>query len=256
MIAALGKDKRMKIKYRDNMTPPAYGADGTVSDNWDRAADYGGEYVNAHFRIHTPSYDPGKRWEEENIAQFDAESRAALEKLGWTVTESRHSGSCATVRKDKSHLYLHPQDFSGEVLKAEVVSIAESLAGAEAFSLQWVDLYETAYDMTDTEYFAYLDGQEKRIRAEVLKVSKTTRRTRFYRDHDIACHVAGIVRLRRVGEDDGRYGGAGKTANHIVGVIDKLIDEGLLATAVSRNGSRLIRAVSRTEQKEKKQDVA
>ena len=64
------------------------------------------------------------------------------------------------------------------------------------------------------------------------------------------------MRLRRIGEDDGRYGGAGKTANHIVGVIDELIAEGYLATATSRNGSRLIRTINRAEQKQKKLYVA
>ena len=238
------------------MNLPDVGPDGHLSDNWDSTADYGNEYVDVHFRINTPTYDPYKRWDEEDIAQFDAESIAVFEKLGWIVTEPRYSGSCATVCKGKSHLYLHPQDFSGEVPKAEVVGIAEALAGAEAFSLRWVDLYKTVYDMTDEAYYAYLDGQTERIRAEVLKACVTTRRSKFYRDYDIACHVAAIVRLRRIGEDDGRYGGAGKTANYVIGVIEKLIAEGYLATATSRNGSRLIRTINKTEQKQKKLYVA
>lgn len=246
----------MKIKYHDNTKSPAYGADGTILDNWNGAEGHSGEYVNVHFRIHTPSYDPHKRWDEEHIGQFDAECEAVFDRLGWTVTSHRHSGSCATVCKGKSHLYLHPQDFSGEMPKNEVVDIAETLNRAESFTLQWVDLYETVYDMTDAEYIGYLDGQEERIRTEVLKASVTTRRSRFYRDYDIARHVAGIVRLSRIGEDDGRYGGVGKTANHVVGVIDKLIAEGYLATVTSRNGSRMIRTINREEQKQKKLYVA
>lgn len=136
----------MKIKYHDNLNPPERAPDGSLSDNWDRAAAYGNEYVNAHFRINTPAYDEKKNWDEQHIAEFDADCRAAFEKLGWEVTSPRRSGSCATVRKGKSSLYLHPQDFSGEVLKAEVVSIAETLTAAESFSIQWVDLYETVYD--------------------------------------------------------------------------------------------------------------
>ena len=246
----------MKIRYHDNTAPNGADMGRGISDNWDSTADYGNEYVDAHFRINTPAYDPYKRWSEEDIAQFDAESLAVFDKLGWIVAESRNSGSCATIRKDKSSLYLHPQDFSGEVLKSEVVSIAEALTGAVSFSLQWVDLYTTIYDMTDEAYYAYLDGQEERIKAEVLKSSVTTRRSRFYRDYDVACHVASIVRLRRIGEDDGRYGGAGKTANHIIGVIDKLIADGFLTTATSKNGARLIRTINKTEQKQKKLYVA
>lgn len=225
----------MKINTHETALPPMDGA-----------------YVNAHFRIRTPSYDPYRLWKDEDIDAFDAECNALFDRLGWTMTEPRRSGSCATVRKDKSNLYLHPQDFSGEVLKSEVVAVAEALSNAETFSLITVDLYETVYDMTDEAYFAYLDSQEERIRAEILKAAVTTRRTKFHRDYDVACHVAGIVRLRRIGEDDGRYGGAGKTANHILGIIDKLIGEGYLAAARSRSGSRLIRTINKTEQKKKK----
>lgn len=225
----------MKINTHETALPPMDGA-----------------YVNAHFRIRTPSYDPCRLWKDEEIDAFDAESKALFDSLGWTMTEPRHNGSCATVRKGKSNLYLHPQDFSGEVLKSEVVAVAEALSHAETFSLITVDLYETVYDMTDEAYFAYLGSQEERIRAEIFKAAVTTRRTKFHRDYDVACHVAGIVRLRRIGEDDGRYGGAGKTANHILGIIDKLIGEGYLAAARSRSGSRLIRTINKTEQKKKK----
>lgn len=246
----------MSIKYHDNMTPPARGADGTLSDNWDRSADHGGEYVRVHFRIRTPAYERGNDWHGHGSDPFDAESREIFDRLGWSLAEPRSSCCSATVRKGKAHLYLHPQEFSGEVLKREAVGIAEALSRAKEFSLRWVDLYDTVYDMTDEAYIAYLAGQEERIRAEVLKASVTTRRTTFYRDYDVACHVAGIVRLRRIGEDDGRSGGAGKTANHILGVIDKLIAEGFLKTATSRNGNRLIRTLNKTEQKKEKRYVS
>ena len=246
----------MKIKYHDNTRSSSPDPDGGLADNWDRTANYGNEYVNVHFRINTRGYGPHKRWEEEDAARFDADSRAVFKKLGWATTEPRRSGYSATVRKGKSWLYLHPEGLSGEVLKAEVVGIAEALTDAETFSLRWVDLYETIYDMTDEAYYAYLDAQTERIRSEVLKASATTRRSKFYRDYDVACHVASIVRLRRIGEEDGRHGGAGKTANYIVGVIERLIAEGYLATETSRNGSRLIRTINKTEQKQKKLYVA
>ncbi len=246
----------MSIKYHDNTTPPTAGPDGTLSDNWDRSADHGGEYVRVHFRIRTSAYERGNDWHGHGSDPFDAESREIFIRLGWSVAEQRACGCSATVRKGKTWLYLHPQDFSGEVLKREVVGIAEALSCAKEFSLRWVDLYETAYDMTDEAYIAYLVGQEDRIRSEVLKTSVTTRRSNFYRDYDVACHVAGVVRLRRIGEDDGRSGGAGKTANHILGVIDKLIDEGYLKTATSRRGYRLIRTLNKTEQKKEKRYIS
>ena len=49
----------MGIKYHDNMNPPRYGPDYSLSDNWDPDADYGNEYVEVHFRIHAPAYYQG-----------------------------------------------------------------------------------------------------------------------------------------------------------------------------------------------------
>ena len=246
----------MKTKYHDIAIRHGIGQDSRRSGNWGSTSNYGDEYVNAHFRINTPAYDARSGWRKHGDEQFDAESRAVFEKIGWTVAEHRWSGCCATVRKDKSHLYLHPNDFSGVVLKHDVNHLVNALVGHETFSLCWVDLYETVYDMTDETYLSYLDGQMEQIRTEVLNASVTTRRSKFYRDYDVACHVASIVRLRRIGEDDGVHGGGGKTANYIVGVIDNLIADGYLAAAESKNHSRLIRTINKTEQKQKKLYVA
>ena len=98
--------------------------------------------------------------------------------------------------------------------------------------------------------------RNERIRAEILKSSVTTRRNKYYRDYDIANHVAAKVRLNRVGEDDGKHIGAGKTAQHIMGVIEQLIVEGRLVTEKSRNGSRLIRALNKTEERMSKKAKA
>ena len=45
------------IKYHQNGVGREYGADHTLTNNWNPDADYGNEYVNIHFRIDTPSYD-------------------------------------------------------------------------------------------------------------------------------------------------------------------------------------------------------
>ena len=244
-------EKREKIRYHDNLTGPEYDPDGMLSDNWNPDADYDvREYVDAHFRVNTPAYRPPNYiFEEKDKQRFNEEAAGVFARLGWTTESEAYSGACTTVRKGKSSLYLHPQDFSGTVLKSEVKTIAEALRQHETFSLLRVDLYETICDITDEAYYAYLDTQTDRIREEILKSSVTTRRNKFYHDYDVANHVAGKVRLNRIGDDDGKHFGTGKTARYILGVIDRLVEQGELASAQSRNGSRMIRALNKTERR-------
>ena len=247
-----------KIRYHDKTIRLPVHHDGSAADNWNPDAVYAeNEYVDAHFRINTPAYQPPNYcFSEEDRQRFNEETAELFAEMGWTPENSGLSGGCMTYRKGKSSLYLHPQDFSGAVRKTEVKAITEALRRHRTFALECVDLYETLYDMTDEAYYAYLDTQIERIRAEILKSSVTTRRNKYYRDYDIANHVAAKVRLNRVGEDDGKHIGAGKTAQHIMGVIEQLIVEGRLVTEKSRNGSRLIRALNKMEERMSKKAKA
>ena len=249
----------MGIKYHDNMNPPRFGPDYTLSDNWNPDADYGNEYVEVHFRIHAPAYYQGAYlgFTPEQRDSFFSEATAVFQSFGWNVIASDISGGCPEAARGKEHLYLHPQDFSGEMLKREVKPVAEALAQHESFHLEWVDLYKTVYDMTDEAYFAYLRGQNEKIRAEILSESQTTRRYCFFRGYDVACAVASKVKLIRVGEEDGRYSrGAGKTANYVVSLIPGLVKEGYLVSAVAKDGSRMIRTINKTEQRQRKLKIA
>lgn len=249
----------MGIKYHDNMSPPKYGPDFTLSDNWNPDADYGNEYVEVHFRINALAYyrSGNLGFSTDERERFYEEVKETFQLLGWTINKSGSSGGCPEARRDKANLYLHPQDFSGEMLKREVKSVAEALVNHETFHLEWVDLYQTVFDMTDEEYLTYLHSQDEKIRTEILSASKTARRYSFFREYDIACAVASKVKLMRVGEEDGRYTrGAGKTANYIVSLIPELVKEGYLVSAVARDGSRLIRAINKTEQRQRKLKIA
>lgn len=247
----------MGILYHDNTVYPQY-ADGKLLDNWNPNADYGNEYADVHFRIHTPSYKPPSfHFAEEDRIRFYQDTGRIFKALGWEPMQGQWSccGGCMKIRKGKANLYLHPQDFSGEVMKSEIKTVAEALSTGTEFSLGWVDVYETAYDITDEEYYRQLRGQYERIKELLLTQARTTRSTLFFRDEEIARQIAQKVRLRRVGDDDGRYSGGGKTEGFLLGVITQLIDEGYLVPA-KKNGSRYIRTINKTEQRRKGLKIA
>lgn len=116
-----------------------YGEDHVLTNNWNPDEDYGNEYSNVYFNIDTPAYDGmNGGWEADERETIGKEIDRLFTSLGWKCNEPGFNGVCATYTKGKSHLYMHPQNYSGEVLKNEIKSVAEAIEKAETFSLRWV----------------------------------------------------------------------------------------------------------------------
>lgn len=235
------------IKYHQNGIEPEYGEDHQLTNNWDKTKDYQNEYVNVHFRIDAIAYQfPFNSFNEEEKSAFYNEVKIALEPLGWKMGDASEVWSCNYAVKGKQKLYLHPQDFSGEVLKNEVREIADAIEKHTTFSLRWVDLYETVYDISDDEYEEYLRSKKNTIQGILLQVCKTNRVSQFYDVFDICRSVASKVRLTRVGLNNGRNCGSSQTIEHIRNVINEMAGAGYLVLA--RNGE-CVRSINKTEQK-------
>ena len=237
------------IKYHDNINGEQYGSDHALTDNWNPDCDYGNEYVKVYFRIDTPTYHYANGFssiEENNKWHTEASSLIAsfgiLEDSGWLVERSTDK---------RAYLYAHPQNISGVILKNDVRKIAEAISNMELSAIYWVDLYETVYVMTDAEYENYLDGRKEEIRKKLFEKCATTRTTKYYSSYDVARHIADIVRLYRLGLNDGRNYGGGQTIDYILKVADEMIEDGYLKCFENGNG-KYIRSLNKTEQKKMK----
>lgn len=190
-----------KIVFHDNKNGRQYGPDGRLTDNWNPGGPFAeNEYVQVYFRVETPSYyqPTGLGFvTPQDRERFYAGAKSRLEAGGWQIDES------VDARKGKAHLYLHPQEISGTVLKREVGEIAKLLADESVFSLRWVDLYDTVYDLTNEEYEAELDKRKDEIRKLLLAAGETKRRDLYHTAAAVAESVASRVRLLRVGITDG-----------------------------------------------------
>ena len=239
----------MSIKYHQYGIGNDYGEDHTLTNNWNPDLDYGNEYVEVHFNIDTPTYDYNcnfatkeerEAWREEAINLI--ESLGIMEDSGWKVEHSNEK--CA-------YLHAHPQQLSGVVLKNDVKKIAEAIDKMKLSSIRWVSLYETVYVISDCEYEKYLDGRKNEIRDELFNRSKTTRITNYYAAFDVARNIAGMVRLNRLGLNDGKNCGSGQTIDYILKVVEEMITEGYLKY-FEKDGLKYIRSVNKTEQKKLK----
>lgn len=243
----------MSIKYHDNKNGVQYGEDGKLTNNWNPCLDYGNEYVRVIFRIDTPSYhynngftttEDRDRWNTE--ASNLISSLGIMEDSGYKVENSNEK--CA-------YLHAHPNMFSGIVLKNDVQKIAETIRNMELSFIEWVDLYETVYIISDSEYEEYLNERKEEIRKALFEKSATTRTTKYYAAFDVARNIAGIVRLNRLGYNDGKNYGSGQTIEYILKVADEMIEEGYLKY-FERDGYKYIRSLNKTEQKQSKLKIA
>ena len=240
------------IKYHQNGIEPEYGEDHTLTNNWNPDKDYNNEYVNVYFRIEAKSYQyPSFSFTEEENLAFYNEVKSALQPLGWEIKDNLDKWYCGYITKGKQTLYLHPQNFSGEILKNEVKQIAEALEKHKTFYLRWVDLYDTVYDITDDEYEKFLTTKDNEIRKFLFENCQTKRVNQFLCTFDVCRRIADKVRLRRLGLNDGRNGSGGQTVDYIQKNIKAMINDGFLVSTII-NGGMYIRSINKIEQKKLK----
>lgn len=239
------------IKYHQNGIGGygEYGEDHQLTNNWNPDLDYGNEYANTHIRIEAKGYGyPSFSFSEEDRAEFYDTVLEVFEGLGWKVDRMGGAGFCMDISKGKQTLYLHPQDFSGELLKNDIKKIVEALSGHDCFSVRWVDLYDTVYDISDDDYAAFLETKRAEIRKYLFEHCGTKRVNQFYRLYDVKVSAANKYKLRRINKDEGYNHCGQQTLNFVQGVIDSMISERLLIYA-ENNGYSLVRSPNKTEQK-------
>ena len=242
----------MSIKYHQYGIGNEYGEDHTLTNNWNPDMDYGNEYISVCFDIDTPTYDFNNSWSKEDREAWRTEvinlieSFGIIEDSGWKVEHSDEK--CA-------YLHAHPQQISGVILKNDVKKVAEAISNMKLSSIRWVDLHETVYVISDNEYNEYLDGRKDEIRKALFEKSATTRTTKYYAAFDVARNIAGMVRLNRLGLNDGKNYGSGQTIEYILSVADEMIAEGYLKY-FEEDGFKYIRSLNKTEQKKSKLQFA
>lgn len=240
----------MSIKYHEYGLGYEYGEDHTLTNNWNPDLDYGNEYVNVYFNIDTPTYDYNCSFETvEDGDKWHIEASNLIKSFG--IME----GCGFDCEKEKrAYLHAHPQQISGTILKNDVKKVAEAISKMELSSIRWVDIRETVYIISDEDYEKYLDTRKEDIRKHLFEKAATTRANKYCYAFDVARHIAGIVRLRRLGMNDGQNYGSGQTINYILKVVNEMIEEGYLKS-FEKEGSKYIRSLNKTEQKKLKLSI-
>lgn len=145
------------IKYHEYRTNECdYGDDHKLTNNWDPEQDYGKEYAKVGFNMESDGYGyPSFSFTEEQKEKFTDDINRIFSAIGWACEEPERklSGVCAIWKKGKSHLYMHPQQFSGEVLKNDIREVAEALKSGTVISLRWKDHEHDFHDFDRWKIF-------------------------------------------------------------------------------------------------------
>ena len=236
------------IKYVDNSEGYRYGEN---QKKWNPERDYGNEYVRVYFRIDAKHYQyPFGRYDgyEQDCLKFESEVHQIFQALGWNRIPAEYVNACDEVEKGKARLYLHPQNFSGVMLKNEVKQVAEALSQAKGFKLRWVDLYETCFSMNDEEYREYLESQREVIRETLFEQFKTSRRYKFKNTLPICREIAKVIQIHRVEERMSGAVGSSQEERYIQTILEQMVEEGYLVSPTKQNCNH-VRSLNKTEQR-------
>lgn len=234
------------IKYHEYRTNERdYGEDHKLTNNWNPDLDYGKEYAKVGFNMESEGYCyPSFSFTDEQREKFTDDINRIFSSIGWICEEPERklSGVCAIWKKGKSHLYMHPQQFSGEVLKNDIREVAEALQNGTAFSLRWVDIRETVYDISDEEYREYLHSKEEDIRTDLYSDFCTTRRNKYYYTYEVIQHLLKKYGLKRIFVETDKVGN-----DFIMNIISDMDKNGFIAT---ERDFEFIRSLNKTEKKQ------
>lgn len=239
------------IKYSDCSNGYKYGADGKQLSNWNPDKDYGEEYAKVYFRIDTPIYQyPFNNYSKEEMEAFYQEVNGILDIFGFHKPEEKYVVGLVC---GKERLHVHPQEVSGEVKKNRIKQIAEALdEKGTLFSIRWVDVYATYYDMTDEEYHNKLEEKRPEMEEMIKELAMTKRRDYFKSADSISSCVKSKFLVRRVGErNNDTLKDELAAEQYVHGVIRQMILDGVLDSSKAKDGTFIIRTIKEKERKKK-----
>lgn len=221
------------IKYHDNINGQQYGADHTLTDNWNASEDFPKDsYIRVYFRLDCPAYDFRMGFDNaEGREAFFAEVRDILKCFDiFEGTGGRYDGF------PMEHLHIHPQNVSGVIAKWKIRYIAEALNDCETCKIRWVDVYQDISTMSNAEFAESLESKRGEMTADILEMFKTKRNNLYivpgYGTFDR------IVNKYHVSRREAESGNDDTTCNNfVVTVFNELVSMGELVSAETRNGT-------------------
>lgn len=230
------------IKYHDNINGEQYGADHTLTDNWDSEKEYPvNAFAKVYFRINCPCYDlPNGFPDEKSRSAFYSEIAGILEKH--TIPEAVG----LNYVEGMECLYIHPQEISGVVQKNKIKKIAEDLSNCQTCSIRWVDIYDDVFDMTDQDFRAILSGRTEELENDILEAFRTKRKDLYIVYDPFGSPLAQISKKYSIYRKSNESGIDHTCLGFLNEILQSLVQSGKIAQAETRHGTGYRTATPKT----------
>ena len=214
-------------------------------------------FKKIYYRIRVPYYEEAlyntdtriQELANHNVNVFKDEIVTLLTKHGWTpLIASLKDNRCPEMHKDGQFLYCHPQSVSGHVSETEIDAIKEILSTASSFSLYHTDLYENIIETVS-------DDDERQLYAErysdsakdLFREAFTTPKKNLYKPESVwPVYEKNHIRTTR---NDGVYSTMNPGYLWFQNQFELLKKEGFIKTGLGKNGTKLARWITPSEQK-------
>lgn len=112
------------------------------------------EYINVHLNMGSRVYIYGRGWTENGRAEWTDDVVPAMKKAGFQVMPAIHANGCMVLRnlQNKTHLYMHPMQFAGDITRADLDKITSALSGCKTVYDINKPIIKVIYDWTDEVY--------------------------------------------------------------------------------------------------------
>lgn len=136
-------------------------------------------YVNVYFRI-----EVGYKWGEGmgaiEHAAFETNIKKLLTNLGFNIWPEGSRSASQTCKRGVEHLYCHPMDLSGYVLKDKIQEIEDALKAHDKIGFRMTDTFRgDVFYYTEKEFTAALNEKKTELENDILEACKTKRRNLY-----------------------------------------------------------------------------
>ncbi len=158
-------------------------------------------------------YKWGSGWRADQEKRFRSITDKAFENAGYTIVESKMSGSCPRLKRGLScDLYMHPMEFTGYATRKDIDKIIDILKSPECSKVVYradITIDREVFALSDSEYKKLILDQAKEI-AAIIKDYKEkagnlceigfdfARECRIERRGDKPCLCSGQVDIETV----------------------------------------------------------
>lgn len=216
-----------------------------IVQGFDTDRDYGTEHAHVFFYIKSENYNSARRTFETEIAkkQWNSEFKKITDMFGYARKRTVH----------KAYLSGNPESINGIIPKNDIRETFDAINNSAVMTVEYADIRETCYVMTDSEYKAYLETKSDEIKHMLYDICFSGTSNGYYEETIIRI-VAENVKLTRCCVKNKNSFGLNQTTQFVRNIADQMVTSNIIRAYTKEDGTKYLRRLTAQEQYEKNID--